>query len=188
MGVCVLCFSKFYCKKYIVNEETILILLYPGSFDPVTYGHIDIALRGAKLADKLIIAVLKNPNKKEMFSLEERIDFLNEMFSDYKNIEIASFSGLLVQFATMQKADAILRGVRNSSDFDHEYQYAVYNRMLCVRDIDTIFIPSTLEFSHISSSAVKEMAQYMHEFPNENILEDFVPPPVVDAFKEKYKK
>ena len=168
-----------------------MILLYPGSFDPVTYGHIDIALRGAKLADKLIVAVLNNPNKKnkQMFSLKEREDFLRAVFSDYNNIEIASFSGLLAQYATMQGANALLRGLRSPNDFEAEYKYAVYNRILSRDKIDTIFVASAPELSHVSSSAVKEIAQYMSEFQNnENVLADIVPPMVLEALKIKYQK
>ena len=165
-----------------------MILLYPGSFDPVTNGHIDITLRGAKLANKLIVAVLDNPNKKHMFSLKEREYFLRVVFSGYENIEVSSFSGLLANFAIKQGANAILRGLRSPKDFDNEYQYAVYNRILSASNIDTIFIASAPELSHVSSSAVKEMAQYMSEFPdpNKNVLEYIVPPVVFEVLKKSY--
>ena len=165
-----------------------MTLLYPGSFDPVTNGHIDIALRGAKLASQLIVAVLDNPNKKHMFSLKEREDFLRVVFSGYENIKVHSFSGLLVRFAVKQGANAILRGLRSPKDFDNEYQYAVYNRILSECNIDTIFIASAPELSHVSSSAVKEMAQYMSEFPyqNNSVLSDIVPTNVFEALKKAY--
>jgi len=159
-----------------------LTLLYPGSFDPVTNGHIDVALRGAKLADKLIVAVLDNPNKKnQMFSLEERENFLRVVFRDYANVEVFSFSGLLVNFAKDCGANAILRGLRNPSDFENEYPYAAYNRLLSVTEIDTVYVAATPELSFVSSSAVREMVKYLDDLPNINALSSLIPDVVLEA-------
>ena len=137
-----------------------MTLVYPGSFDPVTLGHVDIALRGAKVADKLIVAVLDNPNKKPIFSVTERLEFLQDAFRNVPNIEIDSFSGLLADYATRRQASAILRGVRNAADFEQEAKYAVYNNLLM--GIETFFITASPSLQHISSSMVREAAQLIY--------------------------
>ncbi|MCL2841725.1 MAG: pantetheine-phosphate adenylyltransferase [Defluviitaleaceae bacterium] len=133
-----------------------MTLVYPGSFDPVTLGHIDIALRGAKLADRLIVAVLDNPNKRTLFTVNERVKLLKDAFRDTAKIEVSSFSGLLANYVELNKANAILRGLRNAGDFESESQYAVCNKMLS-EGIDTIFLPASPHYAHISSSIVREI-------------------------------
>lgn len=135
-----------------------MVLLYPGSFDPVTLGHLDIALRGAKLASRLIVAVLENPNKSTLFTMEERLALLRGEFCGVGNIEVDAFSGLLADYAAAVGADAILRGLRGPGDFESEGRYAVYNRML--GSLETVFLPASPELSYISSSIVREASAY----------------------------
>jgi len=137
-----------------------MTIIYPGSFDPVTLGHIDIAQRGAKVADKLIIAVLDNPNKKSLFSVNERLEFLQDALGNVPNIEIDSFSGLLAEYVARRRARAILRGVRGAEDFQQEVKYATYNNLLA--SIETFFIAASPSLQHISSSMVREAAQLIY--------------------------
>ena len=155
------------------------ICIYPGSFDPVTNGHIDIIERGLKLFDKLIVAILHNPNKKSLFTIEERIEMLKKSLSNMPNIEIDSFNGLLVDYAEQKNAHAILRGMRAVSDFDFEFQLALMNRRLN-REIQTIFLMTGLRWIYISSSIVKEAAQFGAD------ISSLVPKAVCEKFKEKY--
>jgi len=169
-----------------------MILLYPGSFDPVTEGHIDIAVRGAAFADRLIIAVLDNPNKKTLFSVTERADFLRSVFyakdKNFKaEIEVDSFTGLLAEYAGSRRVDAILRGVRSPGDFETEYRYAAFNRALS-DGIETIYLPASPALSHISSSIVREAAMYVYSSGSEDTAIDLmVPPAVRDALENRFK-
>ena len=156
-----------------------MILLYPGSFDPVTLGHVDIARRGAKLASRLVVAVVENPNKKTLFTLEERLALLREEFCGCENIEVDAFSGLLAEYAGAKGADAILRGLRTPGDFESEGRYAVYNRML--GNVETIFLPASPELSYISSSIVREASAYT----DDSAFDKMVSPAVRAALKEK---
>ena len=132
--------------------------VYPGSFDPITYGHLDIIKRSAKLFDRLIVAVLSNP-KKTMFSIEERIHMIRDSVNDIPNIEIDSFEGLLVDFARLKKARVIVKGLRAVSDFEYELQMALMNKKLD-SDIETIFIMTSSKYSYLSSSIVKEVSSH----------------------------
>jgi pantetheine-phosphate adenylyltransferase len=134
-----------------------MIAIYPGSFDPVTYGHLDIIQRAAKIADKLYVAVADNSTKKPMFTVDERLEMLCELCKDIKNVEIAAFSGLLVEFASSVSAQAIIRGLRAVTDFEYEFQMALANRMLN-DNIETLFISTNAQYSYLSSSLVKEIA------------------------------
>jgi len=173
-----------------------MTLLYPGSFDPVTYGHIDIALRGAKLASRLIVSVVANPNKSSLFSVEERMRFLREAFQNHAHIEMDSFSGLLAEYAAIKGATAILRGLRTAADFETESRYAAYNRMLSAKEdsekIDTVFIAASPKLSHVSSSIVREAAAHIyvgHAFePGDIALAAMVMPSVRMALRNKYVK
>ncbi|MCL2350834.1 MAG: pantetheine-phosphate adenylyltransferase [Defluviitaleaceae bacterium] len=131
--------------------------IYPGSFDPVTNGHLDIIKRSAKMTNKLIVAVLNNSAKKPMFDVAERVEMLRLVCKDIPNIEVAAFSGLLVDFAQKMGAQAIIKGIRGNSDFEYEYKMALLNKDLN-HGIETIFMLSDIKYSHISSSAVKEIA------------------------------
>ena len=153
-------------------------VIYPGSFDPVTYGHIDIIDRCCKKFDHVVVSVLNNNLKKSMFSVEERMDLLREVLKDYDNVEIDSFSGLLVDYAIDKDCTTMIRGLRAVSDFEYELQMALANKRL-VEDIETLFMVSRGEYSFLSSSIVKEIATF------DGDVSEFVPKAVEVAMKEK---
>jgi pantetheine-phosphate adenylyltransferase len=130
--------------------------IYPGSFDPITNGHLDLIERGSRLVDKLIVAILKNEEKRVLFSIEERIEMLREAVGRFPNVEIAAFNGLLVDFAAQSGAQVILRGIRAISDYEYELQMALMNRRLRPQ-IETVFLMSGEAYSFISSRLVKEV-------------------------------
>jgi pantetheine-phosphate adenylyltransferase len=132
--------------------------IYPGSFDPLTLGHVDIIERGSALFDKIVVAVLRNLEKSPVFSLEERIEMIREVFKDNPNVEADSFSGLLVDYTKSKGASAIVRGVRAISDFEYEFQMALMNRRLAP-SIETVFMTPAEEYSYVSSRLVKEVAE-----------------------------
>ena len=152
---------------------------YPGSFDPVTFGHLDIISRSAKMVDKLIIAVLINKSKSSLFSMEERVRMISEYVKEYKNVEVHSFSGLTVDYAKEVGATMIVRGLRAVTDFEYELQLAQTNKVMA-EDIDTLFLATNLKYSYLSSSIVKEIASYNGD------ISAFVPRMVENAMKEKY--
>ena len=133
--------------------------IYPGSFDPVTKGHVDVIKRASKLFDHLVVGVLINSAKNPLFSIEERVSMLVELFKDYDNIEIVSFDGLLVDYCHSNDISTIVRGLRAVTDFEYELQIAQTNRVIAP-DIDTIFLTTSLEYAYLSSSVVKEIASY----------------------------
>jgi pantetheine-phosphate adenylyltransferase len=133
------------------------IAIYPGSFDPLTLGHVDIILRGSSLFDKIVVAVLGNIEKKPLFSVDERMEMIRETFSDRTNVEADTFSGLLVGYATSKGATAIVRGIRAISDFEYEFQMALMNRRLAP-SIETVFMMPAEEYSYVSSRLIKEVA------------------------------
>ena len=147
--------------------------IYPGSFDPVTLGHLDIIKRSAEKVDELIIGVLNNNTKNPMFSVEERVEMLNELVKDYPNVKVEAFTGLSVEFVKKKDANVIIRGLRAISDFDYELQMAQTNRKLYA-EADTMFLATSLEYAYLSSTTVKEVA-----FFNGDITA-FVPSPIVD--------
>ena len=155
--------------------------IYPGSFDPVTFGHLDIICRSSKIADELIIGVLKNNAKSPLFSLEERVKMLEEVTKDYHNVKVVPFEGLLVDFAKNMKADIVVRGLRAITDFEYELQMAQTNRIMAP-DVDTIFLTTSLQYAYLSSSTVKEVAYYGGD------ISKFVPPEVVRAIQAKMQK
>lgn len=155
------------------------IAVYPGSFDPVTYGHIDIIKRASKISDKLIVGVLKNSSKRGLFTEEERVEMLKEVTKNIPNVEIKAFGGLLVDFARNNEANTIIRGLRAITDFDYELQMAQTNRVLYDK-ADTIFIPTSIEYSFLSSTTVKEVASLGGD------ISKFVAPYVEERLKEKY--
>jgi len=147
--------------------------LYPGSFDPVTLGHLDIIKRSAAMLDELVIAVLNNSNKNPLFSVEERVQMLEMAVKDIKNVKVKSFAGLTVDFAREQKANIIVRGLRAITDFEYELQIAQTNHKL-EPGVDTMFLTTSVEYSYLSSSIVKEIARYggnIHEFLPECIVD-----------------
>lgn len=155
------------------------IAVYPGSFDPVTNGHIDMIKRGRRLFDKIIVAILCNSSKKAFFTIEERKIMLEISLEEVTNIEIASFDGLLVDYVVKRKANAILRGMRAVSDFEYEFQMALMNRSLN-RNIQTVFLMSGLRWIFTSSSIIKEAARYNGDISN------MVHPFVEKKLKEKF--
>ena len=134
-----------------------MVAVYPGSFDPLTNGHLDIITRASKFVDKLIVAVLTNSAKSPMFSLEERICMLKEACAGIDNIEFTSFSGLLMEFAHSVNANVVIRGLRAVTDFEYEFQMALTNKILGP-DIETIFMTTSTQYLYLSSSIVKEVA------------------------------
>lgn len=152
--------------------------VYPGSFDPVTNGHINIIKRAASVVDILLVAVLINPAKKTLFSLEERKSMLNEALKHANNVEIISFEGLLSDLVKEQNISFIVKGIRSVQDFESEYSQAQINRLL-TNGTETLFLPSSPEYSAVSSSIVKEIASF-----NGNV-EKLVPEHVVRALKNK---
>ena len=130
--------------------------IYPGSFDPVTLGHWDLIKRAAKLVDRLVVAVLHNPSKSAAFTVEERVAMLGELTATLPRVEVTSFDGLLVDFAKVQEAQVIVRGVRAFSDFEYEFQMALMNRKLAP-DLETVFLMPKEKYSAVSSRLVREI-------------------------------
>ncbi len=154
--------------------------IYPGSFDPVTFGHLDIIERGAKIVDKLIVGVLTNNAKTPLFSSEERVRMINNLTKHLDNVEAKAFDGLTVNFAHAEGATVIVRGLRAVTDFEYELQLAQTNKVIAP-DIDTIFLTTNLKYSYLSSSTVKEIASFGGD------IHEFVSPEVQDRMKEKFK-
>ncbi len=136
-----------------------MIALYPGSFDPVTLGHLDVIERGCKLFEQVIVAVLRNPNKKPLFTVEERLEQIRRSTPHLTNLEVASFEGLTVDYAQRRNAQVLLRGLRVLSDFELELQMAHINKTLS-SEIETVFLATSKEYSFLSSSVVKEIARF----------------------------
>ena len=155
------------------------VAIYPGSFDPVTNGHLDIVKRGLKLFDKIIVTILYNPGKETLFSVEERLGMLRESMKSLSHIEIDRYDGLLVDYAAKRKAQAILRGMRAVSDFEYEFQMALMNRRLD-REIQTVFLMTGLRWIFTSSSIIKEAARFGGN------IEGMVPPNVLKKLKIKF--
>ena len=155
------------------------LAIYPGSFDPVTNGHMDIIERGLKLFDRIIVAVLINPKKRPLFTVEERIFLLEKSLAHLPNVDVSTSEGLLVDFAVQQKAGAILRGMRAVSDFEHEFQMALMNRRLN-RQIETVFLMTGLRWIFTSSSIIKEAVSFGGE------IKDLVPEVVFEKLTEKF--
>lgn len=133
-----------------------MVAIYPGSFDPITNGHLDLIERGSRLFDRLIVAILQNSAKQALFNVEERMEMLKETVAPFPNVEIDSFDGLLAHYAEKRKANAILRGIRAISDYEHELQMALMNRRLRP-ETETIFLMASESYSFISSRMVKEV-------------------------------
>lgn len=153
--------------------------IYPGSFDPVTYGHLDIIQRASKVVDELIIGVLVNQKKQPLFTMEERMELLRETTKDYKNVIVQTFEGLTIDFARRNEAKLIIRGLRAVTDFESEMQIAQTNHSI-EPEIDTMFFTTSLEYAFLSSTIAKEVAYYGSD------VSKLVPPIVAEAFQKKY--
>lgn len=154
--------------------------IYPGSFDPVTFGHIDMIERSAKVVDELVVAVLNNSAKNPLFSVEERVSMLKEITGHVPNVKITFFDGLLIDYAEKIDATIIIRGLRAVTDFEYELQIAQTNRIVNAK-IDTIFLTTSLEYAYLSSTIVKEVASYGGD------ISHFVPEKLIPQIYEKYK-
>ena len=154
--------------------------IYPGSFDPVTYGHLDIIKRAADIVDHLTVAVLNNSAKTPLFSVEERVNILKEVTKDIPNVSVESFSGLLIDYAKQKDIHVSVRGLRAITDFEYELQIAQTNRKLSNGELDTIFLTTSLEYSYLSSSSVKEIASFNGD------ITQLVPEYVSKLVYEKY--
>ena len=157
------------------------IAIYPGSFDPVTVGHLDIITRSANIFDEVIIGVLNNQQKSPVFTAEERVDMLNLVTKELPNVKALAFSGLLVDFAKEQNANVIIRGLRAMTDFEYELQMSQTNRQICP-DVDTLFLTASVEYSYVSSSTVRELAFFGGDFSQ------FVPECIVDDIRKRFSK
>jgi pantetheine-phosphate adenylyltransferase len=155
------------------------VAIYPGSFDPVTNGHLDIVERGLTLFDKIVVAILHNPAKNSLFSVEERIEMLQASTVKFSGVEIDCFNGLLVDYASRKNAQAILRGMRAVSDFEYEFQLALMNRRLN-REVQTVFLMTGLRWIFTSSSIIKEAASFGGD------ISDMVPEIVEHKLREKF--
>ena len=155
--------------------------IYPGSFDPVTYGHIDIIRRSAKIVDELVVGVLNNKAKTPLFSVEERVKMLNEVTKEMENVKIVPFEGLLIEFASQVGAKVIIRGLRAVTDFEYELQMAQTNHKLNP-DVETLFFTTSLDYSYLSSSTVKEIASFGGD------ITQFVPELVVEEVTRKLEE
>ena len=155
--------------------------IYPGSFDPVTNGHIDIIERAARISDELIVGVLQNKAKTPLFSVEERVIMLGEVTKNLKNVRVVPFEGLLIDFAKQMDAQVIIRGLRAITDFEYELQMSQTNRKLN-SDVETLFLTTSLDYSYLSSTTVKEVASFGGD------IAQFVPEYVADKITEKMKE
>lgn len=154
------------------------VAIYPGSFDPITNGHLDVIARGSKLVDRLIVAILHNNDKQSLFSVAERMEMLEEVVRPYRNVEVTSFEGLLVDYAAARGANLILRGIRALSDYEYELRMALMNRRLNP-DVETVFLLASEAHSFISSHLVKEVASL-----GGNVA-GLVPPAVEERMKQR---
>lgn len=154
--------------------------IYPGSFDPMTFGHIDIIERSSKIFDEVVIGILNNSAKHPLFSLEERIEMAEGLVKKYDNVRVDSFDGLLVDYAKSIDANIVIRGLRAITDFDYEIQIAQTNKVE-YPDLETVFLTTSLNYSYLSSTIVREFASYGGD------ISRFVPAEIIPRIKEKYQ-
>ncbi len=154
--------------------------IYPGSFDPMTCGHLDVIRRSAEIFDELTVSVLNNVNKSALFSVEERVNILKEATKDIPNVKVESFSGLLIDYAKRKDTHVVIRGLRAITDFEYELQIAQTNRKLSGGTLDTMFLTTSLEYAYLSSSTVKEIASFGGD------ISECVPEFVADLVYKKY--
>jgi pantetheine-phosphate adenylyltransferase len=162
---------------YNLHGVSTVKAIYPGSFDPVTNGHLDLIARGSKIFDHLVVAILRNSSKNPLFTVEERVEMLTKGVASLNNVSVATFDGLLVEFARDQQAQAVLRGIRAISDYEYELQMALMNRRLAP-ELETIFLMPDAKYSFVSSRLVKEV------FELGGSVEGLVPKLVIDRLKQ----
>ena len=155
------------------------IAVYPGSFDPITYGHLDIINRGLKVFDEIIVAVACNSQKNALFSFDERVDMIRQVVGEQQRVTVDTFTGLLIDYVAHRKAHVVIRGLRAISDFEYEFQIAQMNSCIS-QNVETLFMMTSLQYGYLSSSIVKEVCSL-----NGNI-DGFVPPEVKTALRAKY--
>jgi len=160
--------------------QSSLVAIYPGSFDPITNGHLDVVSRGSRMVERLVVAVLRNQSKHPLFSVEERVEMVSEVVTQFANVEVAAFDGLLVDYAASRGAKLILRGIRAVSDYELEWQMALMNRRMRP-EIETVFLTAGEEYSFISSHLVKEVVSLGGN------ISGIVPPLVEARLKTKVK-
>ena len=154
--------------------------IYPGSFDPVTYGHLDIIKRSSTMFDQVIVGVLNNSAKNPLFSTEERVDMLKKATAELDNVEVICFDGLLIDYMKQNDISVIVRGLRAITDFEYELQIAQSNRKVSKETVDTVFLTTSIEYAYLSSSIVREYAKYGTD------VSDFVPEFVADKLKNRF--
>jgi pantetheine-phosphate adenylyltransferase len=157
------------------------IAIYPGTFDPITYGHVDVIERAREIFDKVIVMVARNTSKTPLFNTEERVSMIKDVVKKYKNVEVENFQGLLVNYARKKKAKAIVRGLRAVSDFEYEFQMALTNRKLA-GEITTVFLMPHEKYTYLNSSIVREIALMGGD------VSEFVPASVKNALVRKIKQ
>jgi pantetheine-phosphate adenylyltransferase len=155
------------------------VVIYPGTFDPITHGHISIISRALKVFDRIVIAILNNPQKLPLFSMEERIQMIREVLKDQRHVEVDSFNGLLVDYVIEKKTNVVIRGLRALSDFEYEFQMALMNRKLN-REVQSIFLMTDYKWFYTSSTIIKEAASLGGD------VSGLVPPVVCRKLKEKF--
>jgi pantetheine-phosphate adenylyltransferase len=157
------------------------IAVYPGSFDPITYGHLDIIDRGLEVFDEVIVAIARNSGKQSLFTIEERIEMIQRVVGDNPRVRVGTFDGLLVDYVVRNNARVIIRGLRAVSDFEYEFQIAQMNHTVN-KNVETLFMMTSVPYGYLSSSIVKEVAS-LH-----GPIETFVPPPIREALEAKFAK
>lgn len=156
--------------------------VYPGSFDPITLGHLDVISRGVKVFDKIIVGVLVNVDKNSLFNIEERVELIRRVTKDLPNVEVVSFEGLLIDFMKKYNAHVILKGLRAFSDFEYEFQMALMNNKL-EPEVETLFMMTSAQYSYLSSTAVKQVAKFRGEL--KGLVPDVVIPDIINKINEK---
>ena len=154
--------------------------IYPGTFDPITFGHLDIIERAGELFDRLIVTIARNPAKRPAFSIEERKELITKVTTHFPFVEVDTFQGLMAEYASQRKAVALIRGLRAISDFEYEFQMALVNRRLA-KDLVTVYLMPHEKYTYINSTIVREVAGFGGD------VSKFVPPLVAEALREKYK-
>ncbi|ACD95485.1 pantetheine-phosphate adenylyltransferase [Trichlorobacter lovleyi] len=155
------------------------IAIYPGSFDPITYGHLDIIQRGLKIFKHVIVAVARNSQKNALFNIEERVDLIKTVLKDEPRVSVDTFTGLLIDYVASKEAHVVIRGLRAISDFEYEFQIAQMNSTIG-RDIETLFMMTSVQYGYLSSSIVREVCSLRGP------VDSFVPPEVKTAMQQKY--